>query len=58
MYTTFRVKLYPSMSISNSKGLKLYGDDLLLYNLFSIEVFVKGWAIHLSYVDRRTDMFC
>ena len=35
----------------------LYGDDLFLYNFFSIAVLVKGRAIHLSYVDRRTDVF-
>ena len=46
------------MSISNSKGSKLYGDDLLLYNLFSIAVLVKGQAMNLSYVDRHADVFC
>ena len=28
--------LYPSMSISNSVGLKLYSDDLLLYKPIGI----------------------
>ena len=36
--------------------LKLYGDDLLLCK--PIAVLVKGRAIHLSYVDQRTYVFC
>ena len=30
------MSFYPSMSISNSLGLKFYGDDLLLYKPIGI----------------------
>ena len=42
------------MSISNNLGLKLYGDDLLLYKPISIE---KG-SIHLCYRRTDRDVFC
>ena len=47
----------PPMCFLKSEGLKLYGDDLLLYNYIAVGIGLYKRPI-LSYVDRRTDVFC